>query len=34
MEKILEINTNTTVFADHHDASTVELLAGFVGKKF
>lgn len=34
MEKILEINTNTTLFADHHDASTVELLAGFVGKKF
>ena len=34
MEKILEINTNTTGFADHQDASTVELLAGFVGKKF
>lgn len=34
MEKIAEINTNTTVFADHHDASTVELLAGFVGKVF
>lgn len=34
MEKIIELNTNTTVFADHHDASTVELLAGFVGKTF
>ena len=34
MEKIAKINTNTTVFADHHDASTVELLAGFVGKVF
>ena len=34
MEKIAEINTNTTVFADPHDASTVELLAGFVGKVF
>ena len=34
MEKIAEINTDTTVFADHHDASTVELLAGFIGKVF
>lgn len=34
MKKIAKINTNTTVFADHHDASTVELLAGFVGKVF
>ncbi|MGT2907341.1 aldo/keto reductase [Streptococcus dentiloxodontae] len=34
MAKITTINTNTTVFADHHDAATVELLAGFVGKSF
>lgn len=34
MRQIATINTNTTVFADHHEASTVELLAGFVGKTF
>lgn len=34
MENIKTINTDTTVFADHHDAATVELLAGFVGKTF
>lgn len=34
MAKIATINTNTTVFANQHDASTVEMLAGFVGKSF
>ena len=34
MEKIKTINTDTTVFADHHDATTVELLANFIGKTF
>ncbi|MFC0264885.1 aldo/keto reductase [Alloscardovia macacae] len=34
MAAIAELNTNTTVFADHHEAATVELLAGRVGKKF
>lgn len=34
MDKIATINTNTTVFAEHNDASTFELLASFVGKKF
>lgn len=34
IEKIASIDSNTTVFADHHDVATVELLAGFVGKLF
>lgn len=34
MAQIATLNTDTTVFADHHDATTVELLAGFVGKSF
>lgn len=34
MDRIASMNTNTTVFADHHDAKTVELLAGFIGKTF
>ena len=34
MDKIATINSNTTVFAEHNDASTFELLASFVGKKF
>ncbi|MGT2895005.1 aldo/keto reductase [Streptococcus entericus] len=34
MAAIKALNTDTTVFADHREASTVELLAGFVGKSF
>ena len=34
MDKIATLNTNTTVFSDHHEAKTVELLANFVGKSF
>ena len=34
MAQIKTLNTNTTVFADHHEAATVEPLAGFVGKSF
>ncbi|WP_303974393.1 aldo/keto reductase [Streptococcus merionis] len=34
MAKIAELNTGTTVFADHSQAKTVELLASFVGKTF
>lgn len=34
MAQIATLNTDTTVFADHHDATTVELLASFVGKSF
>lgn len=34
MDKIATLNTNTTVFSDHHEAETVELLASFVGKSF
>lgn len=34
MDKITTLNTNTTVFSDHHEAKTVELLASFVGKSF
>ncbi|MGT2783928.1 aldo/keto reductase [Streptococcus merionis] len=34
MSKIAELNTDTTVFADHSQAKTVELLASFVGKTF
>ncbi|MDQ0223652.1 aldo/keto reductase [Streptococcus moroccensis] len=34
MDKIVTLNTNTTVFSDHHEAKTVELLASFVGKSF
>lgn len=34
MDKIAALNTNTTVFSDHHEAKTVELLASFVGKSF
>ena len=33
-DDMAQINTNTTVFADHHEAATFELLAGFVGKSF
>lgn len=34
MAQIKTLNTNATVFADHHEAATVELLAGFVEKSF
>lgn len=34
MDKIAALNTNTTVFSDHHESKTVELLASFVGKSF
>lgn len=34
MKAIKDINTDSTVFADHHDPATVELLAGFVGKSY
>ena len=34
MDIIATLNTNTTVFSDHHEAKTVELLASFVGKSF
>lgn len=34
MDKIATLNMNTTVFSDHHEAKTVELLASFVGKSF
>lgn len=34
MDKIATLNTNTTIFSDHHEAKTVELLASFVGKSF
>lgn len=34
MDKIATLNTNTTVFSDHHEAKTVGLLASFVGKSF
>jgi diketogulonate reductase-like aldo/keto reductase len=34
MATVAELNTDTTVFMDQHDANTVELLAGFIGKKF
>lgn len=34
MDKIATLNTNTTVFSEHHEAKTVELLASFVGKSF
>ena len=34
MEEIATINKNATVFAEHNEASTVELLAGFIGKTF
>lgn len=34
MAQIATPNTNTTIFMDHHDAATVERLAGFVGKAF
>lgn len=34
MAAIEALNADRTVFADHHAASTVELLAGFVGKSF
>lgn len=32
MEEIATINKYATVFAEHNEASTVELLAGFIGK--
>lgn len=34
MAAIEALNTNTTVYADHHEAQTVENLAGFIGKSF
>lgn len=34
MAQIATLNTNTTIFMDHHDAATVERLARFVGKAF
>lgn len=34
MEQIATLDTQTTVFADHHDAQTVEFLASFAGKSF
>lgn len=34
MAEIATLNSDTTVFADHHEAATIELLAGFVGKSF
>ena len=34
MEKISSLNTNTTLFEDHHAAKAVEIIAGFVGKSF
>lgn len=34
MDKIATLNTNKTVFSDHHESKTVELLASFVGKSF
>ena len=34
MEEIATINKDATVFAEHNEASTVELLAGFIGKTF
>ncbi|HEM3467323.1 TPA: aldo/keto reductase [Streptococcus suis] len=34
MEKITSLNTNTTLFEDHHSAKAVEIIAGFVGKSF
>ncbi|MGT2666890.1 aldo/keto reductase [Streptococcus rifensis] len=34
MAAIKGLNTDTTVFNDHHDPKTVELLAGYVGKSF
>lgn len=34
MKQIATINKNATVFAEHNEASTVELLASFVGKTF
>lgn len=34
MEEIATINKDATVFVEHNEASTVELLAGFIGKTF
>ncbi|HEL1618549.1 TPA: aldo/keto reductase [Streptococcus suis] len=34
MVAIQTLNTDTTVFADHHQAQTIEALAGYVGKAF
>ncbi|MBF8969999.1 aldo/keto reductase [Streptococcus sp. NLN76] len=34
MQEIATLDSNTTVFADHHDPKTFELLASFVGKSF
>ena len=34
MAKIAAINTDTTVYADHHDAQTIENLAGYIGKSY
>ena len=34
MKQIATINKDVTVFAEHNEASTVELLAGFIGKTF
>ena len=34
MEKISGLNTNTTLFEDHHAAKAVGIIAGFVGESF
>ncbi len=34
MTAIQGLNTDTTVFADHHQAQTIEALAGYVGRPF
>ena len=34
MAKIAAINTDTTVYADHHAAQTIENLAGYIGKSY
>jgi hypothetical protein len=34
MEKISSLNTNTTLFEDHHAAKAVGIIAGFVGESF
>jgi diketogulonate reductase-like aldo/keto reductase len=34
MAKIATINTDTTVYADHHATQTIENLAGYIGKSY
>jgi len=34
MAKIAAINTDTTIYADHHNAQTIENLAGYIGKSY